>query len=379
MYAKVKQLIDTLTLSELSTLKLQTCWQVAKYLGVTYNRNYTAETVRALIKDILFPAHTEMSDYDSDSESLVSQLGSMALFEVEERATRAEVSLVSEPSVAQFSLTPSFTDTIVQSIAGSMTQPNTSTVYTTPVFTYPRPDLDSLETAGPSVRPKDRPDHVNFPTPPLPTGPISQEQFERLERLIMLQTAQIEAQRKLNEEDFQRENVRLLRQQTDISQDPFNVQKAASMVPKFFESDLDTYFDVFENQARAMNWPRKHWATLLHTALTGRAQTCTSALPFAKYISYDAVKQTILETYNLLPVSYQRAFRTLQRRQDQTCVEFAREKKVAFERWTRAAKCTNYDSLVQLLHEEFNNCMSADIQEYLIDHTTSDILETAVR
>lgn len=44
--------------------------------------------------------------------------------------------------------------------------------------------------AGQGARPNERPDlFVSFLIPPLSTGPISQDQFERMERLIKLQTA----------------------------------------------------------------------------------------------------------------------------------------------------------------------------------------------
>lgn len=50
----ISQLVKDLTPDTLKTLPLQQCWQVARYLGVSYNNRYIASTVRSIIQNILF-------------------------------------------------------------------------------------------------------------------------------------------------------------------------------------------------------------------------------------------------------------------------------------------------------------------------------------
>ncbi|XP_069960661.1 uncharacterized protein [Cherax quadricarinatus] len=126
-----------------------------------------------------------------------------------------------------------------------------------------------------------------------------------------------------------------------------------------------------------MRWPREHWATLLHTTLKGKAQSCTAALPYDKYADYEAVKKIILKEYDLLPESYQRTFRSLRRLPGQTWVEFARQK-VALERWLRSSGCDTMERLMQLiLQEEFQNSLTGDVRSFVIEHQTADVLASA--
>ncbi|KAK8737083.1 hypothetical protein OTU49_004792, partial [Cherax quadricarinatus] len=79
MEVHIQQLVNELTLDKLETLKLQTCWQIAKHLGVTYNNRYITETVWPIIRNILFPIPPEVSESpDSEIESLTSQLDRMS-------------------------------------------------------------------------------------------------------------------------------------------------------------------------------------------------------------------------------------------------------------------------------------------------------------
>lgn len=75
---ELKSLFDDITSqSRLATLKLQTCWQIARVLGVPYETHYTANTVRSIIRNLLFPDDQDESvDKIEESDSLISQLSS---------------------------------------------------------------------------------------------------------------------------------------------------------------------------------------------------------------------------------------------------------------------------------------------------------------
>nr|XP_053655126.1 uncharacterized protein LOC128704112 [Cherax quadricarinatus] len=168
----------------------------------------------------------------------------------------------------------------------------------------------------------------------------SKENFERLERILSLQTSFVEAQRKLKRENFERESLlyerEVLRKKRESSNmytiPSFDLSKAASLMPKFTEDNLDSFFEAFENQAKVMQWPPKYWAALIHSSLIGKAQTITANLPFEQYSDYTQVKDCLLKAYDLLPVSYLKMFRTLKKYPQQSWVDFAREKLSAFER-----------------------------------------------
>ena len=51
-----------------------------------------------------------------------------------------------------------------------------------------------------------------------------------------------------------------------------------SYVPKFSESDVESFFLAFEKVAMALDWPESLWAVTLQKELTGKAQETYSAL-----------------------------------------------------------------------------------------------------
>lgn len=72
MDPEIKSLLDELTEATLDTLKLQMCWQIARQLDIPYNRHHSAETLRSLIRDRLFPKSQVMPELDSE-DSFISQ------------------------------------------------------------------------------------------------------------------------------------------------------------------------------------------------------------------------------------------------------------------------------------------------------------------
>lgn len=72
---------------------------------------------------------------------------------------------------------------------------------------------------------------------------------------------------------------------------------------------------------------------------------------------YEKVKSAILRVYELVPEAYQQRFRGLRKTSSQTCVDFAREKGILFDRWCSACKAEDLVSVCELmLLVEFKNC-----------------------
>ncbi|KAK3889188.1 hypothetical protein Pcinc_006760 [Petrolisthes cinctipes] len=75
-------------------------------------------------------------------------------------------------------------------------------------------------------------------------------------------------------------------------------------------------------------WPPGTWAVglLLSNVFTGEAQRAYAGLSVDESLDYATVKSTILRVYKRVPAYYRKIFRTSQKRANQTCVEFYREK-----------------------------------------------------
>jgi len=72
---------------------------------------------------------------------------------------------------------------------------------------------------------------------------------------------------------------------------------------------------------------------------------------------YDNVKGA-LRAYELVPEAYRQRFRSLKKTSGQTYVDFAREKKILFDRWCRACKADDITLMCELMMlEEFKNCV----------------------
>lgn len=93
----------------------------------------------------------------------------------------------------------------------------------------------------------------------------------------------------------------------------FDVSKHISLVPAFHESEVESYFPVFERIAAALKWPKDAWAILLQCRLTGKAQEACSDLSVEDGLDYDKVKNTIWRVYELVPEAYRQRFRNLKK------------------------------------------------------------------
>lgn len=159
----------------------------------------------------------------------------------------------------------------------------------------------------------------------------------------------------------------------------FDINKHIALVPPFRESEVDTYFQVFERLATTLQWPREIWTLLLQCKLVGKAQEVCSSLSLNESLQYNVVKAAILRAYELVPEAYRQRFRSLKKAPGQTHVEFMREKSTLFDKWCSATKVTDFESLRELiLLEEFRNCVPDRVVVYLHERTVSTVSQAAV-
>ena len=159
----------------------------------------------------------------------------------------------------------------------------------------------------------------------------------------------------------------------------FDISKHLALVPSFKEEDIDSYFDAFERIATTVKWPKNMWSILLQCKLVGKAREVCAALPFDQSFKYDVVKETILRAYQLVPEAYRQRFRSLQKSDNQTHVEFVREKCALFDRWCSASKVLTMPQLRELvLLEEFKSCLPERVVIYLNEQKVDNIATAAV-
>ncbi len=108
--------------------------------------------------------------------------------------------------------------------------------------------------------------------------------------------------------------------------------------PKFSETDVDTFFCLFERLADVMKWPENEQTLLLQCVLTGKAQKAYSSLSVHDSQKYLKVKDAVLKAYELVPEAYRQKFRNLRKPAEQIYCEFARDLKIQLDRW-RCFRC----------------------------------------
>ncbi|XP_052832642.1 ATP-dependent RNA helicase DDX19A isoform X1 [Octopus bimaculoides] len=208
--------------------------------------------------------------------------------------------------------------------------------------------------------------------------PEKTEEFElrklELEFQKAIREMEIQKELKLKEMELQSRKLDTPRGQTD-----FDVAKNVRLVPPFSEEDIDKFFLHFERVAINLRWPVEHWTMLIQSVLKGRAQEVYLALSNEASLSYEVVKEAILEAYELAPEAYRQKFRLSKKRSDDTYVEFATEKENLFDWWCVSKEVgEDFHKLRQLiLLEEFKLCVHVDIRCYLEEQRVEQLQEAA--
>ena len=199
-----------------------------------------------------------------------------------------------------------------------------------------------------------------------------QAQMELQRNKMELEIAKIQQETRLREVD-------LAIRGRKGSHDSFEVTKQARLVPKFEEANVDGYFAHFERTALNLGWPKECWSMLLQTVLTGKAQRAYATLPTENCADYDLVKAAVLKSFELVPEAYRQKFRTLRKTENQSYVEFLREKENALDKWCDSRRIDgDAEKLRQLiLAEEFLNCVPEEVRVHLSERKTDVTYEMA--
>ena len=207
---------------------------------------------------------------------------------------------------------------------------------------------------------------------------------------IELEKIKIQAQMELQGNKMELEKIKIQQEtrlrEVDLaikgrkeSHDSFEVTKQARLVPKFEEANVDGYFAHFERTALNLGWPKECWSMLLQTVLTGKAQRAYATLPTENCADYDLVKAAVLKSFELVPEAYRQKFRTQRKTENQSHVEFLREKENALDKWCDSKRIDgDAEKLRQLiLAEEFLNCVPEEVRVHLSERKTDVTYEMA--
>ncbi|KAK0139042.1 hypothetical protein N1851_024397 [Merluccius polli] len=212
-----------------------------------------------------------------------------------------------------------------------------------------------------------------------PDAPLDTEglTFEQRKELIMLQYEQdrimqrdrLNHQAELDHERGKREANQGKRDNEGASEGASETAADLRLVPKFNTDDPDTFFSLFERLAEARQWSPGRRCLLLQCVLTGRAQEAYASLSKEDSTNYSAVKNAVLQAYEMVPEAYRQRFRAGNKGADQTHLEFARDLRKHFSRWCSASGVDTLDDLTNLmLVEQFKLSVPGRVATYISEH-----------
>lgn len=159
----------------------------------------------------------------------------------------------------------------------------------------------------------------------------------------------------------------------------FDVVTNLRLVPKFEEKDIDTFFSLFERIANMRGWLDSERVLLLQCVFTGRAQEVFASLSTEDSEKYESVKSAVLKVYELVPEAYRQRFRSWQKSDRQTHVEFVKEIQTHFNRWCSASDIKTFDDLKELMVlEQFKNSVPPRIATFVTERKACTAYNAAV-
>jgi len=123
---------------------------------------------------------------------------------------------------------------------------------------------------------------------------------------------------------------------TNISQQPpvFRIDSAAKLLPKLLvESEIETYFIMFERTANLHGWPSNKWVAILQTQLKGKCLRVVTELSETDGQDYDILKKALVTAFEICPEQHRKKFRTLVKSTGETFAEWSFKLSACFKRW----------------------------------------------
>lgn len=159
----------------------------------------------------------------------------------------------------------------------------------------------------------------------------------------------------------------------------FRVDTAVKLVPKFDETDVESFLLTFERIAQLNDWPMEKYSAILQAHLTGKALKVFSELSAVQCQHYETLKAALLLSYAVVPEVHRKKFRSARKYHNETYSEFAFRLSQSFKRWLEGEKA--YDSVVDMREqfklEQFKECLDSDLAVWLIEQKPKTLSEAA--
>ncbi|KAL2103158.1 hypothetical protein ACEWY4_000026 [Coilia grayii] len=220
---------------------------------------------------------------------------------------------------------------------------------------------------------------------------INKGKQQLAEQQVLAERCKLDQEIQLGKLEIERERLALERQRLSLvetgnmgssdsgSSPSVDITKNIRLLPKFDESDVDTFFNLFERVADLYGWPDATRCLMLQCTLSGRAAQAYSALGLPESRTYSCVKKAVLRAYELVPEAYRQKFRGMRKPPNQSYVEFADELSLQFKRWCSSTKVESIEDLSNLvLVEQFKTCLPEDVAVYISEHQVATVSEAAV-
>lgn len=118
---------------------------------------------------------------------------------------------------------------------------------------------------------------------------------------------------------------------------------------------------------------------MLQCIFSGKAQEVYTLLSMEDSTSYKKVKLAVLTAYQLVLSAYQKCFRTSERRQGQTNIEFVLDLTMHFKYCLAALELLDFDGLCEvIILEQFKNVLPVRGATFINECKVSTVTEAAV-
>ena len=148
---------------------------------------------------------------------------------------------------------------------------------------------------------------------------------------------------------------------------PFRVEAAVKLVPKFSESDAETFLISFEKVTELNNFPPDKYAAILQAHLNGKALKVFTELFVEECRDYPTLKAALLQAYSIVPDVYRKRFRNLSNLYTETYSEFAFRLSTQFTRWLESEGAYSDVELLRDLmqREQFQSNLDSELRVWI--------------
>ncbi|XP_041418563.1 uncharacterized protein LOC121393619 [Xenopus laevis] len=134
------------------------------------------------------------------------------------------------------------------------------------------------------------------------------------------------------------------------------------------DGDMDTFLRGFERTCRQYQLPREQWAKYLTPGLKGKALEAFVDLPPELDGDYDAIKQALIDRYNLTPERYRKRFRSLQKGPADSYADILSSLKTTFKQWVSGLDVTTIEDLTDLMvKDQFLHICPLEVRQFVMD------------